>query len=194
MPLRISVIGQSGPIEEPLRQAAHAVGQAIGASGALLFTGGRDGVMAACCKGARQAGGLTVGILPGDDVSQANEDVVIPITSGLTFEGRSQVLIHAADAFVVVGGGSGTLDEVCVAYLYRKPIVALRGCGGWGDRLESILLEGKYLDPRRLVPIHFVDEPAAAVELALRLASEAQSSPAPAAPASALGDVPTLKR
>lgn len=196
MPLRLSVIGQSGPISETLREAAYAVGRAVAAAGAHLYTGGRDGVMAAACEGARAAGGLTIGILPGDDPAQANPHVVVPITTGLTFEGRSQVLMHACDACIAVGGGAGTLTEITIAYLYRKPIVALKGHGGWADSLAPVLLEGKYLDHRRLIPIHFVSDPEEAVALAVRLAEEAGKRPAPApCPADAApGDVPPVRR
>ena len=77
MVLRIGVIGQSGPISEELRAAAFAVGRAVGARGALLFTGGRDGVMAAASQGAQSAGGVTVGILPGDDLREGKQTVLI---------------------------------------------------------------------------------------------------------------------
>jgi len=195
MPLRLSVIGQSGPIPDPLRSVAYAVGHAIGAAGAHLYTGGRDGVMAAACEGAQAAGGLTIGILPGDDPSQANPFVAVPITTGLTLEGRSEVLIHAADCFLIVGGGAGTLAEVAVAYLYAKPMIALRGAGGWGDLLESILFEGRFLDHRRLVPVEFVDDASEAVALAVRLATEyrGRRGGTPTT-GSALGDVPSAIR
>lgn len=189
MVLRIGVIGQSGSISEKLRAAAFAVGRAVAARGALLFTGGRDGVMAAASEGARSAGGVTVGILPGDDLREANPHVTVPVTTGLTFQGRSEVLIHAADAFIIVGGGAGTLAEIALAYLYRKPLVALRGVGGWGDRLPAALVEGQYLDDRRLVPIHFVDDPDAAVALAVELATAQPDRSQPPA-AGELGDVP----
>lgn len=193
MPLRIAVIGQSGPISESLYNAAYAVGHAIARSGAHLYTGGRDGVMAAASKGARDAGGLTVGILPGDDPGQANAYVSVPVTTGLSMAGRSEVLIHSADAFIIVGGGAGTLTEICVAYLYRKPLVALRGNGGWGDRLEPALLEGQFLDHRRLVPIHFEDDPERAAALAIELAQAAPKQPRQTH-AEGLGDVPPAAR
>lgn len=188
MVLRLGVIGQSGPIGEDLRAAAFAVGKAVGARGALLFTGGRDGVMAAACHGAQSAGGVTVGILPGDDLSQANPHVTVPVTTGLTMVGRSEVLVHAVDACIIVGGGAGTLAEIAVAYLYRKPLVALRGTGGWGDELAPALVDGRFLDHRRLVPIHYVDDPEAAVALAVQLAEQARGLPK--RPVQGLGDVP----
>lgn len=196
MPVRLSVIGQSGPISEALRAAAYAVGHAVGASGAHLYTGGRDGVMAAACEGARAAGGLTIGILPGDDPGQANPHVAVPITTGLTLEGRSEVLVHTADAFVVVGGGAGTLAEIAIAYLYRKPIVALQGFGGWADQLAPVLFEGKYLDHRRLTPVHLASDPQEAVALALRLAEagQRQTTSAPCPRDAAQGDVPSNAR
>jgi len=188
MALRIAVIGQSGQISEELRAAAFAVGKAIGARGALLFCGGRDGVMAAACRGAQSAGGVTVGILPGDDLNEANPYVTIPVTTGLTMVGRSEVLVHAVDACIVVGGGAGTLAEITVAYLYRKPIVALRGTGGWGDHLEPALVDGRYLDHRKLVPIHYADDPEAAVALAVQLVQQGQG--VPRKPVHGMGDVP----
>ncbi|BDG59589.1 TIGR00725 family protein [Caldinitratiruptor microaerophilus] len=192
MPLRIAVIGQSGEIGPKLRELARRVGAAVAAAGAILFTGGRDGVMAAASQGAREAGGVTVGILPGDDLGQANPYVDIPITTGLTMEGRSQVLIHTADAVVAVGGGNGTLGEISNAYLYRKPIVAVRGSGGWADRLQPVLIEGKYLDHRRLVAIRFASDPEEAVRLALELAGAAPAAgPAGGPPWDTVqGDVP----
>jgi len=189
--LRIGVIGQSGPISEELRAAAFAVGRAVGARGALLFTGGRDGVMAAASQGAQSAGGVTVGILPGDDLREANPYVTAPVTTGLTMVGRSEVLVHAVDACIIVGGGAGTLAEIAVAYLYRKPLVALRGTGGWGDHLASALVDGRFLDHRRLVPIHYVADPEEAVALAAELAQRGQRPPD--RPAPGLGDVPKLR-
>lgn len=193
MPLRLSVIGQSGPISESLRSTAYAVGRAIARSGAYLYTGGRDGVMAAASQGASDAGGLTVGILPGDDLGEANPYVSVPITTGLSMAGRSEVLIHSADAFIIVGGGAGTLTEICVAYLYRKPLVAVQGSGGWGDRLKPALLEGKFLDHRRLVPICFEEDPERAVALAVQLAQAAPKQPQQTH-AAELGDVPPAVR
>lgn len=190
--LRIGVIGQSGPISEELRAAAFAVGQAVAARGALLFSGGRDGVMAAACHGARSAGGVTVGILPGDDLREANPYVTVPVTTGLTVVGRSEVLVHAMDACIIVGGGAGTLAEIAVAYLYRKPLVALRGTGGWGDHLAAALVDGRFLDHRRLVPIHYVDDPEQAAALAVDLAQQGRRPPDQAA--SGLGDVPKLRQ
>ena len=76
-------------------------------------------------KAKKEWGGITVGIIPQDDSSHANEfcDIVIPSGMGLT---RDFLNALSADGVIVIGGGSGTLSEICAAYMYKKPIVALK--------------------------------------------------------------------
>ncbi len=190
-PLRIAVIGSAGDVPPRLERLAEAVGREVALAGAQLFSGGRDGVMAAACRGARAAGGLTVGILPGDDPAEANPFVDVPVTTGLPMEYRSLVLVHSADAVIMVAGGNGSLGELTAAYLNRRPVVVLVPSGGWADRVRAALaadpaLAGRYLDDRHLTPIHFVETAEAAVAAALELAGEALAagrSRGPAPPA-----------
>jgi uncharacterized protein (TIGR00725 family) len=119
---------------------AEEVGREIACRGAVLICGGRGGVMEAACRGARSAGGTTVGILPGTDRAQANPYVDIPIVTGLG-EARNALVVHSADAVVAISGGYGTLSEIALALKMGRPVV---GIGTWDlrppGRVESGLL------------------------------------------------------
>lgn len=124
-PLRLAVIGGSSCDENHARLARD-VGAAIGKTGAVLLCGGRGGVMAAASEGARSAGALTVGILPGANSieSPPNPDIELPIFTGLG-QARNQVLVLSADVVIGIGGGWGTLSEIGLALKARIPVVLL---------------------------------------------------------------------
>ena len=122
----IAVIG-AGRASPEQTEAAEAVGRALAEAGAVLVCGGLGGVMEAACRGAKAAGGTTVGILPGDDRSHANEHVDVAIATGLG-EARNALIVRAADALVAVGGEYGTLSEIALALKTGKPVV---GLGSW---------------------------------------------------------------
>jgi uncharacterized protein (TIGR00725 family) len=140
---------------------AYEVGKEVAKSGSVLITGGLGGVMKAASNGASDAGGLVVGIIPQDDPSFANEycDIVIPSGVGLA---RDFLNALSADGVIVVGGGSGTLSEMCAAYMHKKPIVALKNSGGVADKYAD-----QYLDHRQNVKIIGVNSPAEAVQYIL---------------------------
>ena len=142
---------------------AYDVGSEIAKSDSVLITGGLGGVMAAASHGAHDANGLTVGIIPQDDATMANEfcDIVIPTGMGLT---RDFLNALTADGVIVVGGGSGTLSEVCAAYMYKKPMVAIRNIGG---SVEPYI-DG-FIDHRENIKIIGVDTPQEAVKKILEL-------------------------
>lgn len=119
----IGVIG-AGQASAALRKIARQVGQEITRRGATLACGGLSGVMEAACQGAKEEGGLTVGILPGFDKSGANRFVDIPIVTGLSYA-RNLVLVRTSDAIIAVGGGFGTLSELAFALKLGKPVVAI---------------------------------------------------------------------
>jgi uncharacterized protein (TIGR00725 family) len=96
----------------------------LGARGVVLVCGGLGGVMEAACRGAKEAGGLTVGILPGLDRSDANPFVDVVIATGLG-EARNALVVNAADAVIAVGGGYGTLTEIGLALRAGKRVVGL---------------------------------------------------------------------
>jgi len=103
---------------------ADAVGEALALAGATLVTGGLGGVMAAACRGAKRAGGLTVGILPTMDRSTANEWVDVAVPTGLG-EARNALVVAMADSVVAIGGEYGTLSEIALALRASKPVIGL---------------------------------------------------------------------
>jgi hypothetical protein len=121
--LRVAVIG-AGDCTQAEATLAEEVGRLLAEAGAVVLTGGRGGVMAAASRGAAQAGGLVVGILPGDDASQANPWVGLPIVTGMG-EARNAILMRTAQAVVAVGGEYGTLSEIAFALKFGRPVVGL---------------------------------------------------------------------
>jgi uncharacterized protein (TIGR00725 family) len=122
----VAVVGPGEAAADELG-AAEEVGSAIGAAGAVLVSGGLGGVMEAACRGARSAGGLTLGILPGHDRGAANPYVEVAVATGLG-EARNALVVRAADALVAVGGAYGTLSEIALALKTGTPVV---GFGTW---------------------------------------------------------------
>lgn len=113
--------GVTGPDEED----AELLGRALAEGGATLVCGGLGGIMAAACRGAAAAGGVTVGILPGGDRADANPWVAVAIPTGLG-EARNTLVVRAADVVVAVGGGHGTLSEIAFALKAGTPVIGLR--------------------------------------------------------------------
>ena len=126
MTAHVAVIGASDASPEQLEQA-QAAGRRLAELGAVVITGGRGGVMEAACRGAKEAGGHTVGILPGSDPSEANEFVDEAIATGLG-EMRNAIIVRSAPAFVAIGGAWGTLSEIALARRVDKPVF---GVGTW---------------------------------------------------------------
>src|SRR3989449_1643614 len=98
--------------------------------------------MEAAGRGAKEKGGMVVGIIPNEDMSYANPycDIIIP--TGIGFA-RNFITAYAADAAIVVGGGAGTFIEACVAYQKGKPIVALIGSGGTPGKIADTFLDDR---------------------------------------------------
>jgi len=116
---------------------AYKVGQGIAQAKAVLICGGRGGIMEASCKGAVEAGGLTIGILPGDDISEANPYVKQPIATGLGIA-RNIIIVKTAQALISIGGRYGTLSEMAFAAQLSKPLFSL--CP-WIDIPESVVVK-----------------------------------------------------
>jgi len=154
----VAVVGPGSATADE-EAAAQAVGAAVGEADAVLVCGGRGGAMEAACRGARDSGGTTVGLLPGLDRAEANEFVDIAIPTGLG-ELRNGLVVRAADAVVAVAGEYGTLSEVGFALKAGKPVV---GLGTWELRRAG------EVDPG----IEVVEDPAAAVARALERAASA---------------------
>lgn len=119
----IAVVG-SGIPDAATDAVAEDLGRALAERGAVIVCGGMTGVMAAVCRGAKSAGGTTVGILPGSDRADANEWVDVMITTGLG-EVRNTLVVRAADGVVAVGGEFGTLSEIAFALKTGVPVVGI---------------------------------------------------------------------
>lgn len=145
----VAVIG-SGDADDALVALARKVGAAVARSGRGLVCGGLGGVMEAACEGYRAAAGpddgLVVGILPGDDPADANPwvDVAIPTGMGIV---RNALVVRAATAVVAVGGESGTLSEIALAWQMGKPLCALSTSGGWAQRLAGAAVDSRPREP-----------------------------------------------
>jgi uncharacterized protein (TIGR00725 family) len=122
----VAVVGP-GDASADERQQAEAVGRGLGGRGAVLVCGGLGGAMEAACRGAKEAGGTTVGILPGRERSAANPWVDVAVPTGLG-EARNALVVRAADALIAVAGGYGTLSEIALALKGGKPVT---GVGSW---------------------------------------------------------------
>jgi uncharacterized protein (TIGR00725 family) len=179
--ITIAVIGSAchGPhdrVPDHTLQAAYEVGRLIANAGAALFCGGTTGVMEATCRGAREAGGLTIGVLPGVDRNAANAFVDISLPTGLG-TARNLIYTRGCDATIMVGGNVGTLNELTIAYQSHRNVVVVEGTGGWADRLRGVLVDGAYLDDRRTTEIALAASPAEAVERAMVFAHAVAGDP-----------------
>lgn len=126
VPAYVAVVGP-GEASADEEGAAEAVGRGLAQAGAVVVTGGLGGVMAAACRGAASAGGLTVGLLPGSRRAAANAWVSVALPTGMG-ELRNGLVVRAADAVIAVGGAYGTLSEVALALKAAMPVV---GLGTW---------------------------------------------------------------
>jgi len=155
-----SYIGVAGASQAAasLIALAETLGRRLAEAGATVLCGGGEGVMTAVSRGAQEAGGTTVGLLPGADRSSANPYLTVALPTGLG-EGRNLLLVRASDALVAVGGGFGTLSEIALALRTGVPVI---GLATWGLTLAS--------KPVTAFPV--VETPEEAARLALEAARD----------------------
>jgi uncharacterized protein (TIGR00725 family) len=122
----VAVIGASNATEWEL-DIAEEVGKLLAAEGWVLVCGGLGGVMDAAARGCAEAGGVSIGILPGNDRVDASRHLTVAVATGFG-EARNAIVAMSADAVVAVGGEFGTLSEIALALKTRKPVV---GLGTW---------------------------------------------------------------
>lgn len=141
-----TIIGVMGPGEgatDKEKSIATELGQQIPTNGWTLLTGGRNaGVMHAASKGAKQAGGLTIGILPSSDRKGMSKFVDIPICTGIG-SARNNINILSSDVVVVCGTGAGTTSEVMLALKSQKPLILLAP----SQKLVELISELDYPQP-----------------------------------------------
>jgi uncharacterized protein (TIGR00725 family) len=132
------VIGVMGPstCDDQGAALARAVGRTVAQRGAVLLCGGRGGIMEAAAEGARHAGGLTIGILPGASAADTppNKFIEVAVFTGLG-EARNWINVCACDALIAIGGGFGTLSEIALALRAQKPLILL---GSWTFEVEGV--------------------------------------------------------
>jgi len=164
---RIAVSGAGSPDAAAMR-AAEQLGAALAERDAIVLCGGLGGVMEACARGAAQAGGLTVGILPGADAAAANPWISVPVVTAMG-HARNVILVHSAEALVAVAGSYGTLSEVALALKIGVPVASL---DSWHPRRAG------HPEP----PITTFTEPEAAADWAIAMVNAQRSRHLDAAP------------
>lgn len=156
-----------------IEQIAFEIGECIAKTGNITVYGAEkdyDSLSTAAARGAKKAGGLTVGVTygKGKDIWDREGNTDVLICSGLERGGgREFVLVNSCDAIIIVSGGSGTLNEAVIAYQLNIPVVALVGTGGWADKLADT-----YIDGRKRFKVVSSTTPEGAVALAIKLAQE----------------------
>lgn len=151
-----------------IERLAEEVGFWVAKNGATLLFGAEkdfDSLSTAACRGAKKAGGLTVGVTYGKGLDVVEKNVDVVIASGLERGGgRELTLVLSCDAIIAISGGSGTLTEIAIAYQANIPFVVLKGTGGWSDKLAD-----SYLDGRKRLFTESARKPKSAVNKALQL-------------------------
>ncbi|MGM0452374.1 MAG: TIGR00725 family protein [Thermodesulfobacteriota bacterium] len=166
--MQIAVIGSwDTDLASSITRMAGDVGAQIARRGDVLFTGGSTGVMEAAMKGAKQQGGITVGILPttsAENYPYLGDAIDISVHTGMGELGKMAPLIHSAAGVIAIAGGSGTLIEISMAYIEKKPIVLLPVPGFTSERLRWFLTNNA-IDHRHYHRIDIAETPEAAVTL-----------------------------
>jgi uncharacterized protein (TIGR00725 family) len=157
----IGVVGSSEgtPVQ---RELAREVGTRLARAGAIVVCGGLSGVMEAVCVGAKEGGGLTIGILPGSERHAANPHVDVALATGLG-ELRNGLIVRFSDALIAVGGGWGTLSEIAFAMRTGRPVVALAGWEETLDGRSAHLVSGE-------AKLRRAEDPQGAVDIAISAA------------------------
>lgn len=164
--IQIGVMGSAADLAytSEIENLAFTVGKVIAEKGGITIYGAEkdyDSLSTAAARGAKSAGGLTVGVTYGKGKDIWDKDGltdVIVVTGIERGGGREFVLVNSCDAIIIISGGSGTLTEAAIAYQMNIPIVALTGTGGWADKLA-----GEYLDARKRFKVESAATPAEAV-------------------------------
>lgn len=168
--LQIGVMGSCQDLKysKRIEKLAEKIGYWVAQNQAVLIFGAEkdcDSLSTAACRGAKKVGGLTVGITYGSGLDVREKDTDIIIATGLVRGGgRELTLGLSCDAIITISGGSGTLNEIAVAYQANIPVVVLKNTGGWSDKLAET-----YLDNRKRFKIKSAKTPKEAVKLAIKL-------------------------
>lgn len=146
----MSVIGNGTPLEPAVEALCVELGELAVDAGFRIASGGLGGVMAAVSRGAHQSTkyreGDVVGVIPSYRADDANPHVDIVVPTGLGFA-RNLLVVGMADVVVAVGGGSGTLSELALAWQLGKPIIGMASAIGWSAKLAGTAVDARPRDP-----------------------------------------------
>jgi hypothetical protein len=131
---QVCVLGSAEPGSQAF-ELAGAAGELLARRGLTLVSGCGSPATRNAAEKALAAGGLVVSIVPSDDIGLKDWPCSVLIPSGMG-DARNLLMALAGDACIVIGGRAGTISEVCLAWLHRRPLLPLAGCGGWSDQLE----------------------------------------------------------
>ncbi len=140
---QIAIIGSSNVSDKKVRTLAYKIGAEIAKNNYILICGGKGGVMELASKGAKEHGGLTVGILPENDLSFSNPYIDVKIATGIG-HARNSLVVRSAEVIIAIGGSSGTLSEMAHAKNESKSLIILKNSRGISDYV--ICNNFKYLD------------------------------------------------
>lgn len=141
----------------------------------VIITGGDGGVMKVISEEVSKRGGVVVGILSyeieeaGINSQLYNPYNTVEIRTGLTYSARSAIVARSSDSAIIIGGGAGTLTEICMAYNMGVPMVVLEGTGMIADKLKSMFPNG-FINHRKNVRLYFTEDPEDAAEKAYTMA------------------------
>lgn len=167
--LQIGVMGSAQDLNysDSVRKVARELGREAALAGHTVIYGAEkdyDSLSTEAARGAKEAGGTTVGITYGKDKDIWEKDGFTDIVIATGLErggGREFVLVNSCDAIIAVSGGSGTLTEIAIAYQSNIPIIVMSNTGGWADKLA-----GTYLDTRKRIKAISATTPKEAVQKA----------------------------
>ena len=143
----ISVIG-GHDIDSKVDELAHNIGKTIADMDCILVCGGLGGVMEAASRGAKSAGGTTIGILPGKDKKDANPFIDIPLPTSIGYS-RNVIVACCADIIVALPGSHGTRSEISYGMVYKRPIIDL---GDWN--IDGMIKAGNIDDFKHIIKEH----------------------------------------
>jgi len=172
--IQIGVMGSAADLtyDKETEQVAEKIGELIAKSGNVVVYGAEkdyDSLSTASARGAKKAGGLTIGVTynKSKDVFDKNYLDIVIATGLERGGGREFVLVNSCDVIIAIGGGSGTLTEIAIAYQSNIPIISLMGYGGWSDKLADSFLDNR--KRRKIIGVKNAEE---AVSLAILLSKE----------------------
>lgn len=168
---QIAVIGSAGQEEYPqnamnfvnMEALALETGRLLAQNSCIVVNGGKSGIMEASAKGAIEAGGITVGVIKGNNRGESNNFITVEVVTNALNGGDAFLIPRMCDGAIMIGGGAGTLAEAAGFYIEGKPVVAIENSGGWAS-----VIAGSYLDERKTVFIESAKSAGEAVQLLLK--------------------------